>query len=38
MAKRSAIERNKKRRKLVVKNAARRAAMKEVARNRELAP
>ena len=38
MAKRSAIERNKKRRKLVAKNAARRAAMKEVARNRELAP
>ena len=38
MAKRSAIERNKKRRKLVMKNAARRAAMKEVARNRELAP
>ena len=38
MAKRSAIERNNKRRKLVVKNAARRAAMKEVARNRELAP
>ena len=38
MAKRSAIERNKKRRRLVAKNAARRAAMKEVARNRELAP
>ena len=38
MAKRSAIERNKKRRKLVAKNATRRAAMKEVARNRELAP
>ena len=38
MAKRSAIERNKKRRKLVMKYAAKRAAMKEVARNRELAP
>ena len=38
MAKRSAIERNEKRRKLVAKNATRRAAIKEVARNRELAP
>ena len=38
MAKRSAIERNKKRRKLVMKHAAKRALMKEVARNRELSP
>ena len=38
MAKSSAIERNKKRRKLVAKNAARRAALKEVARDRALAP
>ena len=38
MAKSSAIERNKKRRKLVAKNSARRAALKEVARDRALAP
>ena len=34
MAKSSAIERNKKRRKLVAKNAARRAALKEISRDR----
>ena len=38
MAKRSAIERNKKRRKLVAKHAARRAALKEITRDRALAP
>ena len=38
MAKRSAIERNKKRRNLVVKNAAKRSALKQIARNKTLAP
>ena len=37
MAKSSAVERNLKRQKLVEKYAVRRAALKDVARNRELA-
>ena len=38
MAKRSAIERNKKRRKLVLQNASRRAALKGIAGDRSLSP
>jgi small subunit ribosomal protein S14 len=38
MAKRSAIERNNKRKSLVQKNSARRLALKKVARNKTLAP
>ena len=38
MAKRSAIERNKKRQKLVLQNAARRAALKGIAGDRALSP
>ena len=38
MAKRSAIERNKKRQRLVLRDATRRAALKEVAGDRSLAP
>tara|TARA_Y100000588_G_scaffold333516_1_gene372458 strand:- start:332 stop:637 length:306 start_codon:yes stop_codon:yes gene_type:complete len=38
MAKRSAIERDQKRRRLVAKNAARRKAIKEVANNKTVAP
>ena len=38
MAKRSAIEKNHKRQKLVEKNAARRKAVKAVANNKALAP
>ena len=38
MAKRSAIERNNKRRNLVAKNAAKRLAIKQIARNKALAP
>ena len=38
MAKCSAIERNKKRRNLVAKNAAKRSAIKQIARNKTLAP
>ncbi|MBT07474.1 MAG: 30S ribosomal protein S14 [Rhodospirillaceae bacterium] len=38
MAKRSAIEKNHRRQRLVAKNAARRKAIKEVANNKTLAP
>ena len=38
MAKRSAIEKNHRRQRLVAKNAARRKAVKEVANNKALAP
>ena len=38
MAKRSAIEKNHKRQRLVKKNAARRKAVKAVANNKALAP
>ena len=38
MAKRSAIEKNHRRQRLVAKNAARRKAVKEVAKNKALAP
>ena len=38
MAKRSAIEKNNKRQRLVAKNAARRKAMKEVANDKALGP
>ena len=38
MAKRSAIERNNKRKNLVAKNAAKRSAIKQIARNKALAP
>ncbi len=38
MAKRSAIEKNHKRQRLVAKNAARRKAVKEVANNKALDP
>ena len=38
MAKRSAIEKNHRRQRLVAKNAARRKAVKEVANNKRLAP
>ena len=38
MAKRSAIERNKKRMNLVAKYAAKRSAIKQIARNKTLAP
>ena len=38
MAKRSAIEKNQKRQRLVEKNAARRKAVKAVANNKALAP
>ncbi len=38
MAKRSAIEKNNKRQRLVAKNAARRKAVKAVANNKALAP
>ena len=38
MAKRSAIEKNEKRRRMVAKNAARRKAIKDIAIDRNLAP
>jgi small subunit ribosomal protein S14 len=38
MAKRSAIEKNEKRRRMVAKNAARRKAIKDIAKDRNLAP
>ena len=38
MAKRSAIERDHKRRRMVAKNAARRKAIKEIAQDRSAAP
>ncbi len=38
MAKRSAIEKNHRRQRLVAKNAARRKAIKDVANNKTLAP
>jgi small subunit ribosomal protein S14 len=38
MAKRSAIERNKKRQQLALQNATRRAALKDVAGDRSLSP
>ena len=38
MAKRSAIERNEKRRRMVAKNAVRRKAIKDITKDRKLAP
>ena len=38
MAKRSAIERNEKRRRMVAKNAVRRKAIKDIPKDRKLAP
>ena len=38
MAKRSAIEKNEKRRRMVAKNAVRRKAIKDITKDRKLAP